>query len=134
MTFYARSFFPPCLKKVSKNRQFVSVSTNGTIFEYSRESQLIFVGGVPRSGTTLMRVLLDAHADVRCGEETRIIPKLLDAHTRWRKAVNDTVMLEEAGVDTDIMNSAMASFILDIIVQHGEPSPILCNKVNFGRL
>jgi hypothetical protein len=26
---------------------------------------LIFIGGVPRSGTTLMRAMLDAHPDVR---------------------------------------------------------------------
>ena len=71
------------------------------MFEYSRDSELIFVGGVPRSGTTLMRALLDAHPDVRCGEETRVIPKLLDSHARWRQAVNDTIMLEEAGVNSE---------------------------------
>ena len=106
----------------------VSISKDGTEFEYSRTSKLIYIGGVPRSGTTLMRSLLDAHPDVRCGQETRVIPNILDAHSRCRKAVNDTMMLEEAGVSTDIMNSAMASFILDIIVQHGEPAERLCNK------
>ena len=89
---------------LKQNRKFVSVSMNRTSFEYSRESALIFVGGVPRSGTTLMRALLDTNADVRCGEETRVILKILDSHDCWIKAVNDTVMLEEAGVDTDIMN------------------------------
>lgn len=34
-------------------------------YEYNREMPLIFIGGVPRSGTTLMRALLDAHPDVR---------------------------------------------------------------------
>ena len=29
------------------------------------------------SGTTLMRAMLDAHKDVRCGEETRVVPRLL---------------------------------------------------------
>lgn len=34
-------------------------------YEYNREMPLIFIGGVPRSGTTLMRAMLDAHPDVR---------------------------------------------------------------------
>lgn len=38
---------------------------------------LIFIGGHPRSGTTLLRAMLDSHPDVRCGEETRIIPRIL---------------------------------------------------------
>merc|ERR1719230_876241 len=40
------------------------ISSDGTLFEYDRQSPLIFIGGVPRSGTTLMRAMLDAHHDV----------------------------------------------------------------------
>jgi protein-tyrosine sulfotransferase len=35
------------------------------VYPYNREVPLIFIGGVPRSGTTLMRAMLDAHPDVR---------------------------------------------------------------------
>lgn len=34
-------------------------------YSYHRQMPLIFIGGVPRSGTTLMRAMLDAHPDVR---------------------------------------------------------------------
>ena len=51
------------------------VGSDGTLFEYDRDTPLIFIGGVPRSGTTLMRAMLDAHQDVRCGEETRVVPR-----------------------------------------------------------
>ncbi len=44
----------------------------------------IFVGGMPRSGTTLMRAILDSHPSVRCGEETRLIPKILSLRSGWK--------------------------------------------------
>ena len=44
---------------------------------YRRDLPLIWIGGVPRSGTALVRAMLDAHYDVRCGEETRVIPRIL---------------------------------------------------------
>lgn len=34
-------------------------------YAYDRYMPLIFIGGVPRSGTTLVRAMLDAHPDVR---------------------------------------------------------------------
>ena len=47
---------------------------------------MIFIGGMPRSGTTLMRAVLDSHPMVRCGEETRVIPRILSMRAAWRKS------------------------------------------------
>ena len=50
----------------------------GRKIEYNSQTHpFVFIGGHPRSGTTLMRAMLDAHQKVRCGEETRIIPRVL---------------------------------------------------------
>lgn len=92
---------------------------------------LIFIGGMPRSGTTLLRVLLDAHPDIRCGEETRVIPRILSNRQSWLKAPFESKRLEEAGITTDVLDSAIRSFILEIIVRHGKRASRLCNKDPF---
>jgi protein-tyrosine sulfotransferase len=49
-------------------QQFVE-GNNNKKYEYHREMPLIFIGGVPRSGTTLMRAMLDAHPEIRSVEK-----------------------------------------------------------------
>ncbi|CAH0772707.1 unnamed protein product [Bemisia tabaci] len=98
------------------------------VFRYDRYMPLIFIGGVPRSGTTLMRAMLDAHPDVRCGQETRVIPRILQMRQHWVKSPKEVTRLEEAGVTSQVINSAIAAFCLEVIAHHGEPAARLCNK------
>ncbi|KAK5645537.1 hypothetical protein RI129_006837 [Pyrocoelia pectoralis] len=97
-------------------------------YEYNRNMPLIFIGGVPRSGTTLMRAMLDAHPDVRCGQETRVIPRLLQLRFHWLKSEKESLRLEQAGITKEVLDSAIAAFTLEIIARHGEAAPRLCNK------
>lgn len=104
------------------------VGADKKVYPYHRDMPLIFIGGVPRSGTTLMRAMLDAHPEVRCGQETRVIPRILQLRSHWLRSEKESVRLEEAGISKDVMNSAIAQFCLEIIARHGEPAPRLCNK------
>lgn len=99
---------------------------------YDNNLPLIFIGGVPRSGTTLMRTMLDAHPEVRCGQETRVIPRILGMHSAWTRSAKEKERLEQAGISEDILNSAITQFVLEIIVKHGEPAEFLCNKDPFA--
>lgn len=100
-------------------------------YAYDRYMPLIFIGGMPRSGTTLLRVLLDAHPEIRCGEETRLVPRILSLKQSWVKAPIEVKRLEEAGITGEVLDSAVGSFILELIVRHGKPAPRLCNKDPF---
>lgn len=112
-------------------RYSYSSDNNNRAYPYYRDMPLIFVGGMPRSGTTLMRVMLDAHPEVRCGEETRVIPRLLGLKRQWQHSEKESKRLVEAGLGDEVLSSAIAAFILEIIAKHGEPAPHLCNKDPF---
>ncbi|XP_038059174.1 protein-tyrosine sulfotransferase 1-like [Patiria miniata] len=100
-------------------------------YVYDKDMPLIFIGGMPRSGTTLMRAMLDAHPDVRCGEETRLIPRLLSMRAQWMKSGKEHGRLIEAGLTDQVIDDALSAFILEIIAKHGEPARRLCNKDPF---
>lgn len=98
---------------------------------YHRDMPLFFIGGMPRSGTTLMRAMLDAHPEVRCGEETRVIPRLLGMRTNWERSEIEKKRLMEAGINDNVLDAALSAFLLEIIALHGEAAPYLCNKDPF---
>jgi len=81
-----------------ENFQTVLVSKDGTSHSYGRSAPLIFIGGFPRSGTTLARAMLDAHSDIRCGEETRVVPRILQLAAQWNRSVKESNRLHEAGL------------------------------------
>jgi len=102
---------------------------DGAIFEYnSQDHPLIFIGGHPRSGTTLLRAMLDSHPMVRCGEETRTIPRILQLRTNWYATDNEIHRLAQGGVTKSVIDSAIAAFVLETIVRHADPAEVLCNK------
>ncbi|CAG0881176.1 unnamed protein product [Darwinula stevensoni] len=114
----------------SKESVLMDPNTN-QLYTYGRESPFIFIGGMPRSGTTLIRAMLDAHPEVRCGEETRVVPRILQMHNHWMKSAKEKIRLEEAGLNDEVLNAAISAFILEVMVKHGEPAQRLCNKDPF---
>lgn len=114
-------------------QRFVVANEDGkdVRFTYDRSTPVIFIGGMPRSGTTLLRVLLDAHPDIRCGEETRVVPRMLGFRQQWMRAPFESRRLKEAGITAEVLDSAVSAFILEIIAKHGQPSKRLCNKDPF---
>jgi protein-tyrosine sulfotransferase len=54
----------------------------------SQGERLVFVGGAPRSGTTLLQHILDSHPNVYGGPEYDCIPKIIET---WRRVVDSLV-------------------------------------------
>lgn len=72
--------------------------------------------------------MLDAHPDVHCGEETRVIPRILAMRSRWDNSEKEHRRLTEAGLDGDILDQATRAFISEIILGHASSAKFLCNK------
>ena len=82
--------------------QTVVFDKNGKPHSYDRSSPFIFIGGFPRSGTTLARAMLDAHSDIRCGEETRVVPRILQLAAQWNRSAKEVSRLHEAGLTDEV--------------------------------
>lgn len=80
-----------------------------------RQLPIIFIGGFGRSGTTLLRAILDVHPSIYCGPEPKIVLNFLsniDKFTSSKRVRNDLI---EAGIDIDTINEAAGLFIYYIL-------------------
>ncbi|NXE82092.1 TPST2 sulfotransferase, partial [Cochlearius cochlearius] len=109
----------------------VMMDSNHVEYRPPKEMPLIFIGGVPPPRTTLMRAMLDAHPPPRCGEETRIIPRVPPMRQAWSKSGREKPPLDEAGVTDQVLDAPPQAFILEVIAKHGPPARYLCNKDPF---
>ncbi|XP_039259448.1 protein-tyrosine sulfotransferase-like [Styela clava] len=93
-----------------------------------RQMEIIFIGGMHRSGTTLLRTMLDAHADIRCGPETAVICDVLGVREAMAKDPMIVSRLSKTDLYPGITDNAVAQFILEIIIRHAPPAIHYCNK------
>ncbi|XP_062823041.1 protein-tyrosine sulfotransferase 2-like isoform X2 [Anolis carolinensis] len=85
--------------------------------EYGREAPLLFIGGVPRSGARTLSALLD----LPCRPETHVVPRLLAMRQAWSKSAREKLRLDQAGVTAEVLDAALAAFVLQVLAPQGDP-------------
>jgi hypothetical protein len=77
---------------------------------------IVFVGGAPRSGTTLMQRILGSHDDVFAGPEFDFIPiQILGLRKRMLRSIKSGRI--DAIVDEDTLDQAIHNFLFTIFEQ-----------------
>lgn len=76
----------------------------------SRTQCPIFIGGVPRSGTTLTRVILDTHPNIHCGTELRVVQAI--ANLSFAAEHGNAALLQAYHLDEARVRAIFAELIL----------------------
>ncbi|CAF0927157.1 unnamed protein product [Rotaria sp. Silwood1] len=126
LTFRISTLQQKCLSQQNIVQQQQNISYKSLL-----EKPVIFIGGMPRSGTTLMRAILDSHPVVHCGEETRVIPRILNMRAAWKKSALEWNRLMAGGMTEEMIDSAIRAFVYEILVRHNQYADVLCDKDPF---
>ncbi len=108
-----------------KRRTLAALRALGVEVTDDGESEFVFIGGAGRSGTTLLRAMVDAHPRMSCGPELKLVPAICALRDQWWSAMGHDLLA--AGVDESRLDAAVRAFVstlLESMIPAGSDSRI----------
>jgi protein-tyrosine sulfotransferase len=94
----------------------------------TRNEPIIIVGGFEKSGCSLMRVLLDVHPLIRCTEAINELTFIIKTSMAWFNSKVEASRLKHAGMTRKIIENAISSYFLEILVKYRDFAENFCIK------
>ena len=92
------------------------------MIQQSIDNTPIFIGGAGRSGTTLLRVLLDTHPRIACGPELKVIPMVAGMWQQFQQPlypILERYHLSHASIN-DIFATMLRSLTGEFVARSGK--------------
>ena len=102
-----------------------------SIIEPYFKQNFIFIVGAMSSGTTLMRLILDVHPEVNCGDETKIVHLLLEFINGVYKDSFYVKFMNNSGVRNETINNATALFIYYMMENNRKNTGVKMNSIKY---
>jgi len=80
-----------------------------------KHQKIIFVGGSPRSGTTLFQKILDLHTDIYAGPEFDHLPQLMHLYIKMKEGI--TTGRQQMYYDSKRLKESTIKFIKTLLVE-----------------
>jgi hypothetical protein len=102
-------------ESVINNNAALSNANSGT------GRQFIFVGGAPRSGTTLLQNMLDSHPDIVGGPEFLHLPNIVDVRNKLQNSISKDRITEFSSSEKvdHLTRNFIESFLLNLLDRYG---------------
>lgn len=85
-------------------------------------TNLIFIGGCPRSGTTLIKRILGAHSGIYCGPEFGHLPGICDLYVKMKRGIDNGRLSSYASKDG--LKNIFGDFVLGFFLLSNESHQI----------